>query len=105
MANSEYLIRKYLNIENNSVDIYIIIEKNIYYNAGQNYQIEVAYFNETQANEYLKKYDEICIKNDIMLYIDKVKIAIKMSGELYIVSDNNSVYDIQNILTILDEKV
>lgn len=104
MINSEYQIRKYLNIKNNSVDIYIIIGKNIYYDDGHNYHIEAAYLNKKQANEYLKKYDDICIRNDVMLYIDKVKIAIRMSGELYILSNNNSFCDIQHILTILEEE-
>tara|TARA_B100002052_G_C15878173_1_gene597957 strand:+ start:1828 stop:2136 length:309 start_codon:yes stop_codon:yes gene_type:complete len=100
--NPEYKIRKILNIENNSIEIFIIIGKNIYYENDNEYpQIEKAYFNIKQANEYLQKYDEVYSKNDINLYIEKIEIAIKITGELYIVSRNNFVYTLSDILSIL----
>jgi len=101
--NPEYKIRKLLNIENNSIKIFIIIGKNIYYeNDNECPQIEKAYFNIKQANEYLQKYDEIYSKNDINLYIEKIEIAIKITGELYIVSRSNFVYTLSDILSILE---
>lgn len=101
--NSEYKIRKILNFENNSMEIFIIIGKNIYYeNDNEGHQIEKAYFNIKQANEYLQKYDEIYSKNDINLYIEKIEIAIKISGELHIVSRNNFDYTLSDILLILE---
>lgn len=98
--NSEYQIREILNIENNLIEIFLIIGKNIYYN-NEYPEIEKAYFNINNAKQYLKQNDEIYSMNDINLYIQKIEISIKINGDLYILS-NKSNYNLKYILSILE---
>jgi len=98
--NSEYQIREMLNIDNNSIEIFLIIGENMYYTNGYP-EIEKAYLNINNAKQYQKLNDQIYSMNDINLYIRKIEISIKINGDLYILS-NKLNYNLKYILSILE---